>query len=180
VKGTDYWTETDIQSMVKEAVHGVLTQKATLLETAYPVGSIYMSTVSTNPATLFGFGTWERIQDRFLLAAGSTYAAGQTGGEATHTLSVEELPSHTHQQLGAAGGKENTAPIRQVFQEDGNVVVYDSDGVPIWYSAKFTEAAKVYRQTAINEDGITGETGGDQPHNNMPPYLAVYGWKRTA
>lgn len=61
----------------------------------YPVGSIYMSVNSTSPGTLFG-GTWERIQDRFLLSAGSTYSAGATGGEATHTLSAAEMPSHTH------------------------------------------------------------------------------------
>lgn len=61
----------------------------------YPVGSIYTSTDSTSPASRFG-GTWERIQDRFLLTAGSTYAAGNTGGSATHTLTVAELPAHAH------------------------------------------------------------------------------------
>ena len=61
----------------------------------YPVGAIYMSVSSTSPASLFG-GTWEQIQNRFLLAAGDTYAAGKTGGEATHTLTVEEMPAHNH------------------------------------------------------------------------------------
>lgn len=60
------------------------------------MGAIYLSAVSTDPGILFGFGTWQQIQDRFLLAAGSTYAAGTTGGEATHTLTVEEMPAHTH------------------------------------------------------------------------------------
>ena len=54
-----------------------------------------MSVNSTSPATLFG-GTWEQIQDTFLLSAGSTYTAGDTGGEATHTLTVDEIPSHNH------------------------------------------------------------------------------------
>ena len=66
-----------------------------LINAIYPVGSIYMSVNSTSPATLFG-GTWQRIQDRFLLSAGSTYSAGATGGEATHTLTSGEMPSHKH------------------------------------------------------------------------------------
>lgn len=71
------------------------TSTSDLLAMVYPVGAIYLSVLATSPATLFG-GTWARIQDRFLLAAGSTYAAGTTGGAASKTLSVSELPSHTH------------------------------------------------------------------------------------
>ena len=66
-----------------------------MLDNIYPVGSIYMSVNSTNPGTLFG-GTWAQIQDRFLLACGSTYANGATGGEATHTLTENEMPTHKH------------------------------------------------------------------------------------
>ena len=62
---------------------------------AYPVGAIYISTVSTSPASLFG-GTWEQLKDRFLLASGDTYSAGSTGGEAAHTLTIDEMPSHSH------------------------------------------------------------------------------------
>lgn len=61
----------------------------------YPVGAIYMSVVNTSPATLFG-GTWAEIKDCFLLAKGDTYAAGATGGAATHTLSEAELATHDH------------------------------------------------------------------------------------
>ena len=68
-----------------------------MLDNVYPVGSIYMSVNNTNPSTLFG-GTWQQIQDRFLLAAGATYAAGATGGEATHTLTTDEMPAHSHFQ----------------------------------------------------------------------------------
>ena len=62
---------------------------------AYPVGSIYMSVNSTNPGELFG-GTWKQIQGRFLLGQGSGYSAGAMGGEASHTLTVAEMPSHYH------------------------------------------------------------------------------------
>ena len=85
---------------------------STLLSKIYPVGSIYMSTNSTSPATFIG-GTWQRIQDRFLLAAGSTYTAGNTGGSSTtsytpsgsvgyHTLTTSEMPSHTHTFTGSS------------------------------------------------------------------------------
>lgn len=116
----------------------------------YPVGSIYISTASTNPGTLFG-GTWQRIEDTFLLAAGTSYAAGSTGGEASHTLTVEEIPGHTH-----------TVPY--------NLEAWRGSGGNI-------------RNPVTNGSGgsVTSDsTGGGQAHNNMPPYLAVYVWERTA
>ena len=119
-----------------------------LLLMAHPIGSIYSSTVATSPADLFG-GTWERIKDTFLLAAGTTYTAGTTGGEATHTLTVGEMPSHYHNSQGWA---------RLSGGSDGNQALL-ADGT----------------DTNLH----TLSTGGGQPHNNMPPYLAVYVWKRT-
>ena len=68
---------------------------APLLNLVYPVGSIYWSSNNTNPATLFG-GTWTQIKDRFILAAGDYYSNGATGGAATVTLTVSNMPSHTH------------------------------------------------------------------------------------
>jgi len=120
-----------------------------LLDYVYPVGSIYMSANSTSPGTLFG-GTWERIQDTFLLAAGSTYAAGSTGGEATHTLTVDEMPSHMHKMSVVKDAATGNVRWRPVSWGEGT-----------------TESA-------------TERIGGGQAHNNMPPYLAVYVWKRTA
>lgn len=66
-----------------------------IFDLIYPIGAIYISTVNTSPATLFG-GTWEQISDKFLLAAGTIYAAGTTSGAASHTLAVSELPAHSH------------------------------------------------------------------------------------
>ena len=123
-----------------------------LMKRIYPVGSIYISTVSTNPSTLFGFGTWAQIKDTFLLAAGTTYKAGSTGGEATHKLTVNEMPAHTHQQ--------------SVGQSSEDFIV-----------AQGGEASWVLNGAGTSQ---TGSTGGSAAHNNMPPYLAVYVWKRTA
>lgn len=121
---------------------------------AYPVGSIYMSVNSTSPSTLFG-GTWQRIQDRFLIAAGSTYKAGGTGGEATHTLTVNEMPSHTHNASLSA---------RQC--DDPHDTSYISTGGMESYRRSFSVTVE--------------NSGGNAAHNNMPPYLSVYVWKRTA
>ena len=83
----------------------------------FPVGYVYISTVSTNPGTIFG-GTWEQMTDTFLVAAGTTYTAGSTGGRssntlkakvAPHTLKVNELPTHNHGMTGLALSSPNTS-----------------------------------------------------------------------
>lgn len=115
----------------------------------YPIGSIYTSVNSINPHELFG-GTWEQIKDTFLLSAGDTYSAGSTGGEATHTLTINELPEHNH------------------------AVYIDEPGT----GGKWGPTGNVQQSTSRFTS--TGNAGGNQPHNNMPPYLVVYVWKRTA
>lgn len=121
-----------------------------ILNMVYPVGSIYMSVNSTSPATLFG-GTWEQIKDRFLLGAGDSYTAGSTGGEAMHTLTIGEMPPHSHEGKTYSGNN--------------------------WDKKQWT-----FKSIYNSAEGSIGSTntGGGQPHNNMPPYLVVYVWKRTA
>lgn len=124
----------------------------------YPVGSIYMSVNSTNPATFIG-GTWARITDVFLLASGNTYSPGATGGEAQVTLSVNTIPSHSHAIYAGWG-------------DIGNPTV-DSDAYRFQY---WGGNGREWRYGNLGTNSI----GGGQPHNNMPPYLAVYVWQRTA
>ena len=121
----------------------------------YPVGSIYMSVNSTDPSELFG-GTWQRIEDKFLLASGTTYANGTTGGEATHTLTTNEMPSHSH-------------------REANSTVVYNQSST----NRFATSGTGTTISLATNLDINTNSSGGGQAHNNMPPYLAVYCWVRT-
>lgn len=124
---------------------------AEIMLALYPVGAVYISANSTSPASLFG-GTWEQLKDRFLLGAGDSYAAGSNGGEATHTLTVNEMPSHKH-----------------VMQLKG------------YLNPNAGEGNWQYSLSAIGTvDVHTASTGGGNPHNNMPPYLAVYMWKRVA
>lgn len=138
-----------------------------ILKTVYPVGSIYLSVNPVDPYTLFNFGTWEQIEDRFLLAAGSTYSAGTTGGEAKHTLTVKELPKQ--------GGKISTHGVYS-----GTPIAAVS-GV---FSASHSCSGKYMTGTASGHDSvdtITYSNGGEgTAHNNMPPYLTVYMWKRIS
>lgn len=117
----------------------------------HPVGSIYISVSSTNPGNLFG-GVWQRIQDTFLLAAGTGFPAGSTGGEAVHALTLEEMPEHRH-HIGYGAN------------------VYASS-----YGALTPNAS----QSGSSSSNATDAAGLGSPHNNMPPYLAVYVWQRTA
>ena len=117
------------------------------------IGEIYITTSNENPSIKFG-GTWEQIKDLFLLSAGDEYTAGIYGGESEHTLTIEELPSHTHTYKRHTLNREDTDP------DTGE----DAYGV----SNKTLEA----------REGTTGAVGSGQPHNNMPPYLVVYVWKR--
>lgn len=128
---------------------------AGVVDLIYPVGSIYMSVNSTSPSSLFG-GTWVQLKDRFLLGAGDTYTNGDTGGEATHTLTIDEMPSHTHGNYlkfntGGNSGESN----------------YSVAGSNNWWIDDYNRV-------------VIQNTGGSQAHNNMPPYLVVYMWKRTA
>lgn len=75
-----------------------------VLQAVYPVGSIYCSYGSTSPATLFGFGTWVKIEGRFLLGASSTYSLTSQGGSATVTLTVNQIPAHSHTASAASAG----------------------------------------------------------------------------
>ena len=119
------------------------------LDAEWPVGSIYMSTKSTDPSTFLG-GTWTALTGRFLVGAGTDYPAGTTGGEATHTLTVEEMPAHTHPST-TPNMIQNTATGSSTYGYVGDGSYKDS-----------------------------GTDGGGQAHNNMPPYRSVYMWERTA
>ena len=124
---------------------------ANMWQVAYPIGSVYMSVADVNPDTIFG-GTWDRIQNRFLLASGTNYPLNSTGGEATHTLTVDELPSHTH-------------GLSHINAEDYKTA-----------DSSLSGSATLNRDT----NGATEATGGGQAHNNMPPYIAVNVWVRIA
>ena len=141
-----------------------------VLDNVYPIGSIYMNVNSTNPGTLFG-GTWERIMERFLFGCGDErYPAGHAGGEEQHLLTVEEMPSHTHNPANESGYYGFITNSQKAFTV-GDMGVQSGSGRYYPYStAEFD----------ISRNTTTGSSGSGGAHNNMPPYLCVYIWKRTA
>lgn len=155
----------DLISTNTDSINSIQTQVNGLLELVYPKGAIYISTISTNPSVLFGFGTWEQIKDTFLLSAGDTYTAGSTGGEAEHVLSKSELPSVIGEIV--THGVYSGTPIAAVTG---------------CFSVKNTVSGKYLGGSTGGADSISNvkfDNGGKgQAHNNMPPYLAVYMWKR--
>ena len=141
-------TKPDVNDKV-EATIAALAANFDKLDAEWPIGSIYMSTKSTNPSTFLG-GTWTAITGRFLVGAGTDYPAGTTGGEATHTLTVEEMPAHAH---------PSTTP---------NMIQNTATG------------SSTYGYIGDGSYGNSGTSGGGRAHNNMPPYRSVYMWERTA
>lgn len=141
-----------------------------IINIVYPVGSIYMSVNSTSPASLFG-GTWERIKDRFLLAAGDTYSAGSTGGNAEHT--------HKYGiQFGAYFGAVS------IESDSQTGVLQGGTGNPAG-SAYYVNADSIVNKNATDESKTVStshyrSTADTSSASNMPPYLAVYVWKRVA
>jgi len=153
-------TSTTARSISAKVIHD------TVVNLIYPVGSIYMSINNTSPATLFG-GTWVQIEDTFLLSAGSTYTAGDTGGAATVALTSNNLPAHSHTVYlyNSQSGYNVNIPAGTRYADENDGHTWTQNG----------ETNKNY-----NRAGLTSTDGSGTAHNNMPPYLVVYMWKRTA
>ena len=261
--------------LVDQKLKYLMDKQSELLEKAYPVGHVYISFVNTSPATLFGFGTWERLQDVFLYGVGTGSSAGDTGGEASHKLTAEELPKHkpevsmenagdhghgitvenggAHQHSASAGsngahthsgetnnngshqhdrgnmnikGKISASVERYVGEVSGCFysvpngatvgghrytvygVGFDASRTGAWtgltgwsgqHKHSFTTASNgshvhnitvnsggVHDHSVTLNDGGTHkhditvkDVGGDKAHNNLPPYVRVYMWRRT-
>lgn len=159
--------------------------EVTNISKIYPVGSIYMSVTSTNPATLFGIGTWQALPaGRVLLAQGrsdwgTTYNVNNTGGETTHTLTQNEMPVHGHTGTANTSGSTHTHDLTMQAShgKSGNGGVPRFSDGDVWSANKtktLSAAGSHTHNISINN------AGGGQAHNNMQPYLVVYMWKRTA
>ena len=185
-----YYTEAETDALLALKV-----ARAALLDLVYPVGAIYMSVNAASPATLFG-GTWERITGRFLLAAtdggssGASQAAGRTGGEATHTLTANQIPAHTHGSKTLTGYAHSRryggTSQYDIIGVNGTSGIVSVSGVT-WSgshgqlsSGSTTVSGPTVDRLTVNATHEHNSVGGGQAHNNMPPYLAVYVWKRTA
>lgn len=158
--------------------------KQLILDSTYPIGSIYMSVNSTSPATLFG-GTWSQLENRFLLGAGSSYTAGNTGGASTGTLTTSQIPAHNHSATFSSGKAASAGAHKHQLGAD-----YDGGGGSVYATIHKASSGYQYMAGTTSSNGahthtVTGtvtvaKTGGGGSHSNMPPYLVVYMWKRTA
>lgn len=217
-----YGTISDPKDMVTKEYVDSATGSSLTIDTVYPVGSIYMSVNNTDPSTLFTGTTWTRIQDTFLLAAGSTYSAGSTGGSATVTLTSAQsgVPAHSHGKgtltvpssgattngasSGGAWGFRSSALLPRtgatgLVGTESNVTLSKSSTQRYSISNNSYTAAKTTGtiEDTVNHGGhthnitnhthsISGSTADNtasnasSAHENMPPYLAVYMWQRTA
>lgn len=146
-------TNTATVEMIKNIINGVTPLHSKALSSAFPVGRVYISVDEVSPASLFG-GTWEKIEKKFLYGTGGGTPLGSTGGEAEHTLTIAEMPSHSHQQGYTQDSYEGWANT-----------VKASPGLNLPQSLSYD---------------MTSIAGGSQPHNNMPPFIAVNIWKRIA
>ena len=176
---------------------------------AYPVGAYYMSSDSTSPAVLFG-GTWTQIQNRMIMAAGSSYSVGATGGSATKTLTTNNLPSHTH-SCGSAGSHSHTRGTMNITgsitnPSSDNDLLFEAEtatgsGALSLSSSRTTNKGGQIGESQVGYDvltlnaknGWTGETSTAGSHSHtigstgkstafdiMPPYIVAYVWRRTA
>lgn len=159
------------------ATFGFSSRKARIdiVDLIYPVGSIYMSVNSANPSTLFG-GTWVawgtgRVPVGIDTSQTEFNTVEKTGGAKTHTLTVAQMPSHTHVQnshrhsgTGVVGVNTDTL---KVGSGSNTPVVVGASPKTGNYNTDYT--------TATNQS-----TGGGRAHNNLQPYITCYMWKRTA
>lgn len=174
---------TDLNVVKVQQVFNALHSLSTMWDLIYPVGSIYMSVNDVSPTVLFG-GNWEAINDRFLLAAGNV-KAGAVGGAETQHLTERELPphthtvpEHTHNALTASAGAHRHKIHRSLIAASGTAR-YAAQYNPDFTHETTTEGAHTHTITVENCAELTvSSAGGGKEFDIMPPYLAVYMWKR--
>lgn len=169
--------------------HSQYLNSSSIVDLIYPVGSIYMSVNSTSPQTLFG-GTWVQLEDTFLLGAGNTYTAGSTGGSASHTLTTDELPAHTHGSETLTGSitiraiDSVTSNNANLLQQNSGIITRSNDSNVNGYRSSNsnyrTAQSSQYNQITVNATHEHDSVGNGDAFSTLPPYLTVYMWKRTA
>ena len=146
----------------------VMTAIKNAMLAAFPVGTVISTSNSANPSTYLG-GTWEQFaQGRTLVGAGTgtdsnklamTFNAGDTGGEYKHQLSVGEMPAHRHGVYTDVSFPANQTSIQNEWKQ---------------------VLANAKRIDTVNNGYYVAQTGGNQSHNNISPYIVVYYFKRVS
>lgn len=166
-----------LQDNIENAINAM---KMEILKAENPIGKIRMETTDTNPATFLGFGTWELWGSGKVpvgVNADDTDFATveKTGGEKTHTLSVDEMPSHTHPQ--------DPHIHDEIVDNNGYRITYATGSTAnfrVMNQLKQGDASGSWKMLTSSATATNQNTGGNQSHNNLPPYITCYMWKRTA
>ena len=199
--------QTKLQPLDAEAMYDILDAKAKTLESTesgelsvsvalvesmllerskreHPVGSYYTSDKDTEPAEIFGFGTWERVKGVVLLGADEdSYPAGSEGGEAEHTLTLAEVPKHGHNVFVYTGSNPADGMEAHHWSADGTTAEVAPNGATFshtWCSGSFKSWGDTTMTGGGDPAGTTNALGGGTAHNNLMPYHAAYCWRRTA
>lgn len=152
----------------------------------HPVGEIYITTDSNFNPNNNWVGTWELIKDKFLIGAGHNYNVNATGGEATHVLTTDELPSHTHgsETLKAEWtdrSLDSASTINKFHALNGNITRSNYSDTQGYYStANRVAISSQYNRLSINMTHEHDSVGKSLAHNNLPPYIGVYMWHRIS
>ena len=187
-KKTDTYAKTEVDTAISAAINSAVAAVTKTLSdnmhAQYPVGSYICSDKADNPATYLPYmsdTTWvQTAAGRVLIGAGTAdsgtvYTAGATGGEEKHTLTTSEMPSHNHAMDGA--GEHNHAFSGVYSNSDTNTTKYENTND---YSRTRAWVHTNYTQNSGNHTHSIHRTGDGKAHNNMPPYVAVFRWVRTA
>ena len=162
IEGSAYAIELAEDALIKadQAINSIIPTGGTYPPlTAYPIGSVYISTISTSPAILFG-GSWVQVTDRFLVGAGKLYSLGETGGSADAVV-----VSHHH-----------TGLYYNAISQDRELSADKANGQQVSSGGNITRSSDIQGTNRY----VTGEVGVDGTGKNIPPYLAVFMWKRIA
>lgn len=185
------------KAWILDQIKSVAIDKQSVIDAVYPVGSLYWSSQDTDPSTLFG-GTWVQIKDRFVLACGDTYkTVGATGGASTVTLSVSNMPSHSHSlNITTTGMSSHSTGWFEGFKPDGGL---NSSSFPAYADGSTFTRSTGNNNTAVRNNstnnntrvnmniahthkvsGNTSSNGSGTAFNILPPYVVKYCWERTA
>ena len=173
-------SDVEDENSTQDSLINAKLDKDDLLDLVYPVGAIYMSVNSANPGALFG-GTWERLKDKFLLAAGDTFSNGSTGGSKDAVVVAHNHTQNSHNHEPPANFVKFLVATGDIAVNGMNRYFTSAGGDAYFVYAPMGGADSIseYRYTS-NATPTISSSGESGTNKNMPPYLAVYMWKRTA